>query len=88
MCRSSNFWFWRGLGFTEEKCFNLNIPGQTVDKGISAGGTIDYFISESELEFANKIVITPTRFGKPTQVEDLQINYNRIDVEDLIIDFE
>jgi hypothetical protein len=76
------------LGFTEEKCFNLNIPGQTVDKGISAGGTIDYFISESELEFANKIVITPTRFGKPTQVEDLQINYNRIDVEDLIIDFE
>ena len=76
------------LGFTEEKCFNLDIPGQTVDKGVSGGGTQDYFISESELEFSSKIVITPTNFGKPARVEDLQINYNRIEVEDLIIQFE
>jgi len=76
------------LGITEEKCFNLEIPGQTVDKGVSGGGTQDYFISESELEFSDKLIINPSRFGNPTSVEDLQINYNRIDVEDLIINFE
>ncbi len=76
------------FGATEEKCFALNIPSQTVDKGITAGGTQDYFISETELEASSSITIIPTNFGKPTQVEDLQINYNRIDTDDLLINFE
>ena len=76
------------FGATEEKCFNFNIPAQTVDKGVSGGGTQNYFISESELEFSNKIVITPSRFGSPNKIEDLQINYNRIETEGLIINFE
>jgi hypothetical protein len=76
------------FGATDEKCFNMNIPSQTIDTGVSAGGTQDYFISESELEFFNKIVINPSRFGTPKRIEDLQINYNRIDTEDLIINFE
>ena len=76
------------FGITEEKCFNLNIPAQTVESGISGGGTQNYFISESELEFSTKIVIHATVFGKPNRVEDLQINYNRIETEGLIINFE
>ena len=76
------------FGITEEKCFNLNIPAQTVESGVSGGGTQNYFISESELEFSNKIVIYPTLFGKPNRVEDLQINYNKIETEGLIINFE
>ena len=76
------------LGINEEKCFSLNIPAQTIDKGISGGGTQKYFISESELESNNKIIITPTNFDSPKKIEDIQINYNRIDTEDLLIDFK
>ncbi len=76
------------FGLTEEKCFNLEIPDQTVNQGISAGGTQQYYISESELETANKITLGITNFGKPKKIEDLQINYNRIKTERIIVGFE
>ena len=76
------------FGATEQKCFNLEIPGQTIDTGVSGGGTQNYFISESQLENSNKIIIEVTNFGNPSKVEDLQINYNRIETSNLGVFFE
>lgn len=76
------------IGITEEKCFNLEIPSQTLNMGISGGGTQNYFISESELSSSKKIIINHVKFTAPKKIEDLQINYNRIETENLIINFQ
>ena len=76
------------IGLTEEKCFNLDIPGQTIDLAISGGGTQNYFISESELENSTKLTIESDSFAKPARVEDLQVNYNRIEISRLNLRFE
>lgn len=76
------------FGFTEEKCFNFEIPGQTVDTGISGGGKQKYYISETELENSKKIVIGISDLKPPTRIEELQLNYNKIETSNLAIDFE
>ena len=76
------------FGFTEEKCFDLEIPSQTVNTGISGGGTQNYFISESEIENAGKIILGVNDFTRPTKVEDLQINFNRVEISGLNVRFE
>ena len=76
------------FGISEEKCFNLEIPSQTLNMGISGGGTQNYFISESELESSKKIIIISNKFESPKKIEDLQINYNRIENENLLINFK
>ncbi len=76
------------LGFQDEKCFNLEVPSQTVDTAVSGGGTQNYYITESELETSNKIIIMPTNFGRPTKIQDLQLNYNSIEVSRLNIRLE
>jgi len=76
------------FGATEEKCFNLDVPGQDVGFAISGGGTQNYYVSDSELEFTEKIVIDAEGFGVPTKIEDLQINYNNIENSRLDVRFE
>jgi len=76
------------FGFSEEKCFDLEIPGQIIDSSISGGGTQFYFISESELDNSNKIVLNVDNFGSPVSVEDLQVNYNRIEISGLGVSFQ
>jgi len=75
------------FGMTEEKCFDLEIPDQIISFAVSGGGTQDYYISESELENSNKLIIDAQSFGKPTKVEDLQINYNNVETQNLEVLF-
>jgi len=76
------------FGSTEEKCFTLDIPGQTVEAAVSGGGTQDTYISASELEEASKIVIYAEDFGVPSKIEELQLNYNNIEINGLEIKIE
>jgi hypothetical protein len=76
------------FGGTEEKCFNFEIPSQIVSFAVSGGGTQGYYISESELAGSKKIIIDATSFGTPAKVEDLQLNYNRVESDGLNILFE
>ena len=80
--------FFSLFGATEEKCFNLDIPSQIVDQGVSGGGNQNYYIAESELQNSNILRINARGFGIPSKVEDLQLNYNAIEVSGLDIDFE
>ena len=59
-----------------------------MDIAISGGGKQNHFISEYELERYHKIVVGVTDFGIPRNVEDLQINYNKIEISGLNILFE
>ena len=76
------------FGATEEKCFDLEIPSQTVDIAISGGGKQKHFISEYELERSDKVIVGITSFGTPRKIEELQINYNKIETSGLNILFE
>ena len=76
------------FGSTEEKCFTLTIPNQLVSFVVSGGGTQPYYITESELQDSKKLIINAGSFGIPTKVEDLQTNYNSVEVNELDIRFE
>jgi len=74
------------FGATDEKCFTLEIPEQVVSFAVSGGGTQKYYVTESELQ-SGKLKIDVSNFGKPTKVEELQENYNKIQTENLDIQF-
>jgi len=75
------------IGFEEEKCFDLEIPSQTINSGVSGGGTQNYFISESEVEIADTIILGIENFPTPTTIEDLQINFNKVETADIDVRF-
>ena len=76
------------LGRTDEKCFDLNIPDQKIDMGVSGGGTQDYYIAESQLENTGKLIVNAKRFGLPSTASDIQLNYNYVDVTGLDVSFK
>jgi hypothetical protein len=75
------------IGSTKKKCFDMVVPDQTVTSVVSGGGTQNYYIGESELEGSNKLTLNVADFGIPTKVEDLQINYNSIEVNGVEVMF-
>ncbi len=75
------------FGATDEKCFTLEIPEQVVSFAVSGGGTQKYYVTEDPELQSGKLKIDATNFGKPTKVEDLQENYNKIQTEGLDIQF-
>ena len=76
------------FGSTEEKCFPLTIPDQVISFAVSGGGTQEYYITESELQDSRKLIIDAGSFGIPRKVEDLQTNYNSVEVNALNIILE
>jgi len=75
------------FGLTEDKCFTLEIPSQVISYAVSGGGNQDYYVADSELENSNKILINIKNFDIPRKVEDLQENYNKVEINDLDINF-
>jgi len=73
---------------TESKCFTMTVPDQTVGYAVSGGGTQNWYFGESELVESSKIIIDGENFGVPTKLEDLQNNYNNIDISRLNIRLE
>ncbi len=76
------------FGMTEEKCFDLVVPDQIISFAVSGGGTQNYYVTESELDGAEKLIINADSFGKPAKVEDLQVNYNNVETRGLDVIFE
>jgi len=76
------------FGATDEKCFTMEIPSQTVDSAVSGGGKQTYYLSESELAGSEKLIVSVEDFGVPNKVEDLQINYNNVEINGLDLRFE
>ena len=76
------------FGFNEEKCFDLQVPDQTVDSAVSGGGKQEYYITESELSDSKKLVINMEDFGAPKTLEDLAANYNLAENSKLTLEFE
>jgi len=76
------------FGMKEERCFDLDVPGQDIDTAVSGGGFQNYYVTESELAGSRKVVVSAMDFGVPSQIEDLQINFNNIEISRLNVRLE
>jgi len=68
-------WF----GLEEEKCFDITIPGQEIAFAVVGGGKISDYYTEAMLRDAEKMKITAEMFGVPTNLEEVQLNYIRVE---------
>ncbi len=76
------------FGFTEKKCFDIEIPSQMISNVLSGGGTQDYYMLEDELKNSDIIVINANSLSVPTSIEELQNNYLAFDNEGLGVSFK
>jgi hypothetical protein len=76
------------IGLETERCFTINIPETTSTSAVIGGGKQTDFFYEEQLESATEMNINLPLFGKPTNIEQLQNNLERLEREELIITFE
>ncbi len=73
------------LGFTREKCFNIDFPEQIVSNALGGGGKQNYYILESELKNSNTLEIRAGSLPIPTTLQQLQDNYILFEDKNLVI---
>ncbi|MBS3099882.1 hypothetical protein J4463_01560 [Candidatus Pacearchaeota archaeon] len=69
------------FGKKTEQCFDINIPEQTVSNALIAGGKTTKFILEDELKNSRKVTISVPLLPPPVGLEQLQKNYELLDVQ-------
>ena len=60
---------------TKKKCYELEIPSQTVSNALAGGGIEPKYFTEQGLAGANGIVINAQSLPTPTSLEELQNNF-------------
>jgi len=73
------------IGMTKEQCQTITIPGQVLNETIIAGGTSKEYITESQLQTNNPLVIEEETIRAPKSVEELQYAYSLIENTKLTI---
>lgn len=63
------------LGFTEEKCFDVEVPEQILTNVLAGGGAQEYSFLDGDLKNSETIEISADSFGTPTTIEQVQNNY-------------
>ncbi len=76
------------FGLTQEKCFNIEMPSQTIDNSLAGGGKQNYYILESELQSSSVVEINADSLPTPDSLEQLQDNYLLFENKGLEIMFE
>ena len=75
------------LGLKHERCFEIEIPEQTLSQVLSGGGIQNYYILESELMRAGSLEIYTESLPKPETLEQLQNNHILFETKGLEIRF-
>lgn len=66
------------FGGTDEECFEVELPPQTLDNALSGGGGSVELILESDLRLANGIKLDVPVLPSPLTLDQLQQNYELI----------
>ena len=74
------------FGFTQKKCFDVEVPSQIITEVLAGGGKQQQYILESDLT-RNSIEINTKSLPTPTTIEQLQTNYILFDERGLDITF-
>ena len=75
------------IGLTKEKCFEVEIPEQTIESSLQGGGKQNYYLANSELEATTTIDINAESLPVPTNAEELQKNFLIFEEKGLDITF-
>jgi len=75
------------FGIKDEKCFEYNIPAQTMSNVLYAGGRQVQYVTDSELRGSSRIRVYANSVQLPTNIEEIPDAYNLIELKDLIIEF-
>ena len=73
---------------TREKCFDIKIPSQIVSQALNGGGNQAYYIAESELQNSRNVEINFGTVSTPRTIEELQTNYEAVQLQKLDIQFK
>ena len=76
------------FGLEEEKCFDIEIPSQIISNALSAGGSENYYILESQLKDSSVLEIQVGSLPNPTSLEQLQENYILLEDKGLEVNFK
>jgi hypothetical protein len=74
------------FGATEERCFDITLPGTKIDNALVGGGKTETYILPSDLE-KGKVQISADTLPTPTSLEQLQYNFESFDNLNLDISF-
>ncbi len=66
-------------GATENKCYNIEIPAQTIEQVLIGGGKAYEFFDDSSLSIGNKIFIDVPSFSAPSKIEEINENYIKLE---------
>lgn len=73
------------FGLTQEKCFDVTIPEQTITSALAGGGKQNYYLLESEVKNSRTIEVNVQSLPTPTTLEQLQTNSILVDSKNLDI---
>jgi hypothetical protein len=75
------------FGITEEQCYDIDVPAQTVSFALSAGGESENYIAESQLRESKNLEIQIQSLPIPDSLEQLQKNYQLLQEKNLLFNF-
>jgi hypothetical protein len=76
------------FGFTQERCFDINVPEQTISQVLVAGGSSEFYLSESNLASGRNMELNVPSFDTPETIEDVQENYVLFDNSRVGVEFK
>lgn len=76
------------FGATTEKCYDIDIPEMDITFAVVGGGKTVEYITEGQLSDFNELNINVPLFGIPSNIEELQKNYESVENEVVYLDFE
>ncbi len=74
------------FGATSEECFDMEIPGQEATNVISGGGESSIYITQSQLE-SGEMEIRVSSIDEPSNIEDLQESYSKLEMQEVHLNF-
>jgi len=66
------------FGLEDEKCTDITIPAQTLNNVLYAGGTLNQYITRSELQNARTMKVFAQSITLPSSAEEIGSNYDEI----------
>lgn len=67
------------VGSTETKCFEVEIPSQTIDQILIGGGSSFEYFDDYSLGQASEFLINVPIFAAPTKLEEINENYIKLE---------
>lgn len=74
------------LGLEKDKCYDIEIPSQTITNVIYAGGKVNSFFTEDMIAGASKLKVYAESVSAPTSLEDAQNAYDSIELKKIIVE--